>query len=74
LVPKKGADDLIDAVAMLPDSRRNVVVNIVGYGPMLAELKQKVRTLGLSRVVFHGRLSSSSILELLRQSSVFCLP
>lgn len=53
LVEKKGLDTLFDALAQLPP---DTTLDIVGDGPLLADLKQQADQLGIrEQIQFHGR-------------------
>lgn len=70
LLPKKGHDDLIRAVAQIP----NATLEIVGDGPMRAELEVLAASLRIEdRVVFAGSLSPTEVVKRLDQAAVFCL-
>ena len=75
LVPKKGLSDSLRAFAqalpMLGDDWR---YQIVGDGPLMAELQALAGSLGLAdRVEFSGYLSRADTLAALRNASVFVL-
>ena len=62
LIPEKGADDLIRAVAAAGDSRIHAV--IIGDGPMRAELQRLAHDLGVDkRVRFDGWLTPDAIVD-----------
>jgi glycosyltransferase involved in cell wall biosynthesis len=66
----KGFDDLLEAVALVPD----VPLDIVGDGALRARYEERSAQLGLEgRVTFHGLKSKQEIAELLRRASVFVL-
>ena len=72
LVPEKGVDVLLDALADLPGVWR---LRIVGYGPEEEELKAQARLLGLShRVSFEGWLPSVRMPAFYRQLDALVLP
>ena len=73
LIEMKGARDLLQAVACLPNSLRDVRVTIVGDGPLRSELEQFAREKKLN-VDFTGWISSSKLPKLLAASQVFCAP
>jgi glycosyltransferase involved in cell wall biosynthesis len=73
LVEKKGVPDLLRAVGMLPEPYRAVPITVVGYGPLLAELRKSAAELGLD-VTFLGRRTSAEIADLLRVHAIFCGP
>jgi glycosyltransferase involved in cell wall biosynthesis len=66
----KGIDDLLEAVALVPD----VPLDIVGDGALRAQYEHRSAQLGLAgRVTFHGLKSKPEIAALLREASVFVL-
>ena len=57
LVEKKGVADLVDAIAVLRDRGDAVPLDIVGIGPLEAEIREQVRRLDLEHLVhLHGPL------------------
>lgn len=58
------------ALASLPDAQ----LHIVGDGSSLSRHKHLAGELGLTRVLFHGRLPYSQMQSVLRQSDVLVLP
>ena len=73
LVEKKGARDLLEAIALMSPDLRGTPLVIAGYGPAELELKRRSAELGLN-VSFIGRRSSAQIASLLRRSTVFVGP
>lgn len=72
LVPRKGIDTVLRALASLPES---VTYRVVGSGPDEARLRQLARDLGVARrVAFLGRLSDAELGEEYQRCSVFVLP
>ncbi len=72
LVPEKGLEGLLEAVAGLRGAWR---LHIVGHGPQEAELKARVRHLGLShRVAFEGWLPSMRMPAFYRSLDALVLP
>ena len=72
LVEKKGIADAIRAVAAVPFVHEYV---IVGDGPLRAELRELVRTLGISsNVRFTGALPRSEVAAALHGADVFLAP
>jgi colanic acid/amylovoran biosynthesis glycosyltransferase len=72
LVPKKGFDILLEAVARLYVPCRLV---IVGDGPEREPLQQQASELGLNDVVqFTGALDHADTLAWLRSADLFCVP
>ena len=72
LVPKKGIDVLIRAIAVLDNARS---LEIVGDGTCRADLEALTRSLGLEhRVTFRGALTSADVDEAYRRCSLVALP
>lgn len=76
LVRHKRVDLMLDAVAILKNSRPNIRVAIVGGGPELERLKAQVAHLKLEKnVVITGRLEhSSDVYSYMKASKVFVSP
>jgi len=75
LIPKKGVDLLIDALALLPRDLERVRLEIVGEGPLAGELRRLASSRGLrDRVVFLGSLPSDGVDAALRRASLLALP
>ena len=71
LVPEKGVDLLLKAVAGLAGAQ----VEILGSGPMAADLRRMAEALGLAdRAVFLGTLPSVRMPEFYRRLDVLVLP
>lgn len=76
LVPVKGLEHAIDAVAKLPDGvRARVRYDIVGDGELKAPLQERIGRAGLGAVVtLRGALAPEGVREALRRSDVFVFP
>lgn len=74
LVPYKGADIAIDAAcALLRDGRARL--DIVGDGPMAAELRERVAAMGLGgAVTFHGWVEHRAVQQIAATCSVLLFP
>jgi glycosyltransferase involved in cell wall biosynthesis len=73
-VDKKGFDDLLDALARLPDDRHWRFVHI-GGGPLLPALARKAKALGIeARVRWLGARAHADVLEAYRAADLFVLP
>jgi glycosyltransferase involved in cell wall biosynthesis len=73
-VDKKGLDDLLHALAVLPPECHWRLVH-VGGGPLLHELEDTARTLGLAgRVRWLGPQSQAAVLDAYRAADIFALP
>lgn len=72
LVPEKGVDTLIDAVALLPHRPRLI---IVGAGESLGDLKARATARGLGdRVTFRGTMPSAKIPAFLHEVGIIVVP
>lgn len=72
-VPKKGYDDLIDALAALPDDLNWRMVHI-GGGALLAQLKAQAAAAGIDdRIDWRGALPQEAVLAALRAADIFVL-
>ena len=72
-VEKKGYDDLLEALAVLP-ARLHWRFDHVGAGPALARLKARGDELGLgSRIRWHGALTQDEVIERYRSADIFVL-
>jgi glycosyltransferase involved in cell wall biosynthesis len=75
LVPKKGFDVLIDAAAELVRTRPDLRVEIVGDGPLRADLESRIAEHRLRDVVqLRGALSHEHSLERIAAARAFALP
>lgn len=75
LVPKKGLNFLLDALAILVENRPELLLNIVGFGPEETKLKEQVRQLQLEKnVKFLGALSQDKLPNQYQQASLFVAP
>ena len=75
LVAKKGFDVLVDAIAVLRDQGRPVVLTLVGDGEERQQLQARVERAGLNDCVrMTGALDQGAVRDLMRRASLFCLP
>ncbi|WP_432546769.1 glycosyltransferase [Kineococcus sp. SYSU DK004] len=75
LVPKKGFDVLLDAVALLRAAGDPVRLDLAGSGPQEAALRERARAAGLDGAVrFLGPQPQHAVVDLLRRSAVFAAP
>ena len=75
LVPKKGLNFLLDALAVLVKEHPELSLNIVGFGPNESALKQQVTQLKLEKNVnFLGPLSQDKLPEMYHQATLFVAP
>ncbi len=75
LVPKKGLDVLLAAMAQLADSHPNLRLEILGDGPERAPLEAQVAQLGLGeRVWFAGAVSAEDVTAAYGRTAMVVLP
>ncbi len=75
LVPKKGFDDLLDALHLLKTKGREVHLDLAGEGELAAHLAGRVAQLGLARQVnLLGPRTQSEVRDLLSQADLFAAP
>ena len=75
LVPKKGLNYLLDALAILVRERPELRLSIVGFGPEESALKQQVIQLKLEKNVnFLGPLSQDKLPKMYHQATLFVAP
>lgn len=75
LVPKKGLNFLLDALAILVHEHPELRLNIVGFGPEEAALKQQVTQLNLEKNVnFLGARSQEQLPRMYQQATLFTAP
>ena len=72
LTPHKHVELLIDAFRRVKERAANAELHIVGAGPSLPALKERVQ--GINDCYFHGFLSESKKIDLLESSWIFVLP
>jgi glycosyltransferase involved in cell wall biosynthesis len=73
LVEKKGAADLLQAIAILPEDLRSTGLTVVGDGPLRQSLEYLARNLGV-RAEFVGAEDSARIRARMEAAAVFCVP
>ncbi|MGH1549370.1 glycosyltransferase [Leifsonia poae] len=73
LVPKKGLEDLIDAVAALPDALRGVPVTVIGDGPLRPQLEAAAAAAGID-MTFRGAATQTEVLSAMASHRLLCVP
>ncbi len=74
LIPRKGADELLRAAALLPPTH-NWSLTLIGVGPQMTELRTLAAELGLEdRVIFHGFANTSEMPKLLADLDIVVVP
>ncbi len=72
---KKGFPDLIDACKLLRDRGRQFECRIIGFGPLEAELRKRIESLGLSATVrIEGQMTQSELAREYQRARMFVLP
>ncbi len=75
LVEKKGFADLLDALALLRDGGDPVHLDLVGTGPLEADLRRQVLRLRLDDLVsFHGALTQDEVRQTVCAAAVLAAP
>jgi glycosyltransferase involved in cell wall biosynthesis len=75
LVPEKGADILIDAIALLARRGRDITATIIGGGPAQPALKAQAAERGVdSRIVFTGPLRGETLARELNRHLIMVMP
>lgn len=75
LIPIKGHELLIRALAALVPEFPTLKLEIIGDGPELSRLQSLARQLGISdSVLFRGRQSRSEVAAAMRRCAIFALP
>jgi teichuronic acid biosynthesis glycosyltransferase TuaC len=75
LIPIKGHDPLLRALAALSEKHPTVTCDIVGDGPLRETLTSLTQELGIAnRVRFLGRVGRREVADLLRAATLFALP
>ena len=72
-VEKKGHDDLLAALARLPDTL-HWCFELIGGGPLQEHLKNQAKGLGIAhRCLFRGALAQAAVLDAYRRANLFSL-
>ena len=71
LVPFKGHTKLIEAVSILQQDGYNVRLDIAGGGPLRDELEAQAKS-SIANYTFHGAQPHERMMELMRESDIFC--
>jgi glycosyltransferase involved in cell wall biosynthesis len=76
LTKEKGLDILLKAISFIKKKKnKNIKVGIIGEGPIKNELINLSNSLGISQqIVFHGFVSRSSLISILKESKIFVYP
>ena len=72
---RKGTDVVIESLPLILAKFPDATLDVVGGGSLLEKLKARARDLKLeNRIVFHGKVEHSRVVELMKQAHVFCYP
>jgi glycosyltransferase involved in cell wall biosynthesis len=75
LVPKKGLDLLVEAAALLVPRYPGLQVDIIGAGPLMTSLTERIQELGLTQVVrLRGPATSEQVFGAMAASRAVVLP
>jgi len=74
LVWYKRIQDLIFAYALINKTRKKLNLTIIGRGPQRNKLDELIKNLKLSRVKILKNLKRDELINVLQNSTVFCLP
>lgn len=75
LVPEKGADILIEAIAQIAARGHDVKATIIGTGPADADLKAQAQARGVSgRIAFTGALRGETLARELNRHRIMVMP
>lgn len=75
LVPVKGVNMLLEAVARVCASGQPIQLDVIGDGPLRSEWSALSIRLGLEHAVsFHGALAQEAVARHMRESHALCLP
>lgn len=71
----KGTALVIDSLPIILGNFPYASLDVVGGGSLLGKLKEQVKSLRLDdKVTFHGKVVQARVVELLRDSDIFCYP
>lgn len=72
---KKGHRDAISAFAQIPSQFPDVVLDLIGDGPLRPAMQQLTESLGIAKHVrFHGQKNRSDLNDFIRQTHLFLHP
>ena len=72
---RKGTDIVIRSLLAIRERFPRVVLDVVGGGSKLDELRQLAHSIGVSdHVLFHGHIAQKKVIDLLNKAHVFCFP
>jgi hypothetical protein len=72
---EKGTGVVIQSLPLVLKSFPEATLDVVGDGPALGQFRHLAESLEVSdRVVFHGKVDHSGVVNLLKQADLFCYP
>lgn len=72
---EKGTGVVVRALPSILEAFPEAILDVCGDGGALNEFKALARSLGLEdRVLFHGKVTHSRVVELMRGADLFCFP
>jgi glycosyltransferase involved in cell wall biosynthesis len=72
LVPKKNPLALIEAFRIATDQKDNLILDIVGDGPLMPDVRKRIEQLGLGKKInLHGRKSHDFCLALMARADLY---
>lgn len=72
---RKGTDVVLDSLPLILKKLPKVTLDVVGGGTKLDVFRKQAATLNVEdRVLFHGKVVHAQVIELLKNSSLFCYP
>ncbi|MCW5960602.1 MAG: glycosyltransferase family 4 protein [Pyrinomonadaceae bacterium] len=71
----KGTEKIIESLPAVRETFPKALLDVVGDGAFLDELKEIADRLGLTDCVkFHGRVAQSEVVKLMKRAHIFCFP
>lgn len=74
MIPRKGIEVLIDAMAEINKRHNDCLLLLGGDGPLRERLEERVKILNIHNIIFAGRIPPEERSTLYAQSDVFVLP
>lgn len=72
---KKGTDVVLLALKEISSEFEGATLDVIGGGSMLEKYRKLAERLGVAeKVVFHGRVEQSKVMELMKDAHLFCYP
>ncbi len=72
---RKGTNVVIESMPQILTKFPNATLDVVGGGSLLEKLKAQTKDLKLEdKITFHGKVNHLRVVELMKQSHIFCYP